>query len=405
MRHVIDAISEIARGKPDDDDGCDSEKDRVVLATQQFAGAAAARQRVEPVHHLEQEIRHEKQSLALNELLESSFAYVDQLIESNEIGEAIDFSKHLIDRFQTNLLVSGFDQIFNSRGTGWLETHIQQLTSAREFASLERSGREEKWHKQLAKLPTEIQVAISRCAHSSPEAGELLWQRIRERTHQWLVSIRSKDIDLDRFTEALGYRDYDFERLNTIESYFAEKLDAALALGKTMVEFGLGESAQSHVVEPTLHSRQSDGRIASEAGKLSLAFSEAQRLATEKILFALANQDLSQLKQLLTGFKGTASDFNTIGRAIEELLTPFGINVTGAFGPHWAFINLESPDYEHGIQVCMPSGKITGHAKGTAYCSECVAEALAALAKLLTRSSTIHLLQQHHGDHVRPAEH
>jgi len=383
MRYVIDAISDLAR-ITSNNDGREDYISQEENFDPQWSDQNREAESFEPDPGADHNIDDPNQQVLLSQLLDSSFAYVEQLIDSSEFSEAIEFTKELIDRFHTERLRPGLEQIFNNKGAAWLEAQVQQLTSARELVAMELTMRQEKSRKQLSKLPKELQSEITYCMSVPATAGARLWPTIREKASNWLAETRSKDIDLDRFVEALGKSDKELRRLDAIEGFFADKLEAALAIANVIPESIQTRAPEAEIAMPDSLAVTTACNAGSESDKLSLSFSEYQRVTTEKILYALVHKNLPELKQLITGFTGTPSDFNTVGRAIEELLKPFGITVTGAFGPHWAILSLETIDYQCGLQFCLPSGKIAGYLRGTAFSPERSAQALALIARLLS---------------------
>jgi hypothetical protein len=398
MRFVIDAISDIARGEPPRLESS-QEFDRFDQFTANdcdTTAEVAAEQTADRSGIPSKEINPEKQRLALNGLLESSFAHVEQLIDNNEFSEAIEFSIELTDRFHSELLCSGFAQVAASKGTSWLHGYADQLRSSTQFLSNERNLREEKYLRQLLKLPASLRSTISLRSDSAPRSQ--FWTKVQSDARSWLKAIQSSDIDLDKFVEALGIPDLELEKLRQFEHFTKHKLAAATRLIEVLTElpveravevklddFSIATSRpEQNALNNAVGKDEVDDSLITEIKKLGLTLNDFQCQTIQSLLIAIAGQDLGYLKRILTSFKGTPGDFNLVGQALERILQRVGISVTGSYGPYWAFLSLETGDYQHGIQLAMPSGKISGHLRGTTYNSDHAASALRALSRCVT---------------------
>lgn len=400
MRFVIDAIGDIARGEPLKSDRTQS-VDRLGAEAANTPDATAATLDDIPVTRFIKrsiEVTPEKQRLALNALLESSFAYIEQLIDNQEIGEAIAFTCELADRFHSELLCFGFKRLAESRGSRWLEAYAGKVQAAYQFLSSERNLREEKQLKQLLKLPASLRSMISQCSTMDDARASEYWPKVQGDARRWLQAIQTRDIDLDKFVDSLGSADEELETLKSSERFMKLKLHAATRLielldgfavvtesAETVQDFSVPDSPDLPI-QPAVTANEApkDDSVIAQIRKLGLPLNDYQCRTIESLLVAIVGQDLPGLKRLLTSFRGTPGDFNLVGRSIEIILKKVGITVAGSYGPYWAFLSLETADFQHGIQLALPSGKITGHVRGTTYSSEHTATALRVISRCVT---------------------
>lgn len=400
MRFMIDAIGDIARGetlkldRTKSLDGLDAGTTNTPVAT------AATAEDIPVARFVKRSIAvtPEKQRLALNALLESSFVYIEKLIDNQEISEAIAFSCELADRFHNELLYFGFKRLAEARGTRWLNEYIDKVQSTYDFFSSERNLREEKQLKQLLKLPASLRSMLSQCSTMDIASASEYWPKVQGDARRWLQAIQTRDIDLDRFVEALGTTDEELETLKGSERFMKLKLHAATRLmklleafvvvtepGETIHDFSVPDSKELRIQPAvTTNDFTKDDSVVAQIKKLGLPLNDYQCHSIESILVAIVGQDLPGLKRILTSFKGTPGDFNLVGRSLELILKKVGITVAGSYGPYWAFLSLETADFQHGIQLAMPSGKITGHIRGTTYSLVHTATALRIISRCVT---------------------